>query len=127
MAATIRVTADLAWSDPSIEGLDASGEEWYLNVARYRDFIREAAGIEPMNGISVSDCYRIGNRLQALIERHKRERDWEPALVEDYSDVESLEEFLWVARFFETCHECEDAGEMCHLKDEYDDVCVSTD
>lgn len=126
MAATIRVPADLAWADPSIEGLDASGEDWYLNVARYQEFIREAAGIDPMNGISVSDCYRIGNRLQALIEQHKREQEWKPELIKDYPDVESLEEFLWIARFFETCHECKEPGKVYHPGQEYDDVCVSS-
>lgn len=126
MATTIRVTADPIWSDPSLEGLEVSDAEWHLNVNHYLDFIRRAAGIEPTAEISVSDCYRIGNRLQALVEKHKRGDEWEPALVEEYPDVESLEEFLWVARFFQTCHDCNDAGELCFSPDSPDDACVST-
>lgn len=126
MATTIRVTADPVWSDPAIKGLEISDTEWNLNVDRYQDFIREAAGIDPTNGISVSDCYRIGNRFQALVEEYKRDDEWGPALVEEYPDVESLEEFLWMARFFQNCHKCNEPGEMCFTPDSPKDTFVPT-
>lgn len=125
MPETIQITADPAWSDPAIEGLEVSDAEWRLDVDRYREFIAAATGIDPSDGIDSSDCYRIGNRLQALVEKRKRHDEWGPALVDEYPDVESLDEFLWVARFFETCHDCNDAGEICFSPRGSDDVCVS--
>ena len=126
MNATIWVSADPVWTDPSIQGLEVSDAEWHLDVARYRHFIEEAAGIDPTDPISTAACYRIGNRLQALVEDHKRNDEWEPALVEEYPDVASLEGFLWVARIFQRCHECADAGQLCLSPEHSDEVCGST-
>jgi len=113
MPGTITVAPDAVWSDPGIEGIDVSDTEWRLDVDRYREFLIEATGLSPADGLSASDCYRIGNRLQALVEKRKRHDEWGPELVEAYPDVDSLEEFLWVARFFRACHDCTDAGETC--------------
>jgi len=115
MATTICVVPDAVWSDPGIEGLD---------VGRYGDFIQVATGISPASGLSASDCYRIGNRLQALVEQRKRHDEWEPTLVESYPDVEALGEFLWVARFFRACHDCHDAGEICFAGRKHEESCL---
>ncbi len=113
MAATMTVAPDAVWSDPGIDGLDVSEAEWRLDVDRYGEFLVEATGISPADGLTSSDCYRIGNRLQALIEERKRQDEWEPALVDAYPDVDSLAAFVWLARFFRACHDCHDAGEPC--------------
>jgi len=113
MSVTICALPDAVWRDPGIEGLEVSNDEWRLDVGRYQDFIRMATGISPTGRLSASDCYRIGNRLQALVEERKRHDEWEPALVESYPDVGSLDDILWVARFFRACHDCHDAGETC--------------
>lgn len=113
MSATITVTPKSVWSDPDMEGLHVSEGEWRLEADRYRDFLVESTAISPEDGLSASDCYRIGNRLQALVEDRKRRGEWEPALAESYPDVESLEEMLCLARFFRACHDCHDAGETC--------------
>ena len=104
----MRVTPDAVWTDPDIDGLEVSDTEWRLDVDRYGDFLVEATGIPPAEGLSASDCYRMGNRLQALIEERKRQDKWGPALVEAYPDVESLETFVWVARFLRACHDADE-------------------
>lgn len=115
MSATIRVVPDAVWSDPAIDGLDVSDSEWRLDIDQYRDFIETATGISPTDNLSASDCYRIGNRLQALVEDRKRRGEWDSPLVEEYPDVESLDEFVWLARFFRACHACHDANETVSL------------
>lgn len=113
MPDAMRVTPDAVWTDPDIEGLSVSDAEWRLDVDRYEEFLSEATGVSPAEGLSASDCYRMGNRLQALIEERKRQDEWGPALVEAYPDVESLEAFVWLARFLRACHDCHDADETC--------------
>ena len=113
MSARIHVTPEVLRTDPELRGLDISASEWRLDTEEYRAFIQAVTGISPTDGLSTTDCYRIGNRLQALIEERKRRGEWDRSLVETYSDVESLEEFVWLARFFRACHDCHDAGEIC--------------
>lgn len=125
MAATIRVTPDGVWSDPGIEGLAVSDAEWRLDVDRYREFLTETTGIST-SALTSADCYRIGNRLQALVEQRKRDDEWGPAVVEAYPDVETLEEFLWLARFFRACHDCHDAGEVVVPGQEREETCVAS-
>lgn len=117
MSTIIHVVPAAVWSDPAIEGLEISDSEWRLDIGRYQEFIEAATGLSPSDGLSASDCYRIGNRLQALVEEHKRQNDWDSTLVESYPDVESLEEFVWLARFFRACHDCHGAGEVCLSQD----------
>jgi hypothetical protein len=124
MSTTIRIAPGAVWTNPDIEGLEVSDGEWRLDVARYQDFLRVTTGISPVDGLSTSDCYRIGNRLQALIEERKRQDEWDSALVESYPDVESLEALLWVARFFRACQDCHDASEICFSGCEPDDSCA---
>ncbi|MFB6360261.1 MAG: hypothetical protein ABEH59_02955, partial [Halobacteriales archaeon] len=93
---------------------EVSSGEWRLQVDRYQTFLAQATGIAPADGLSSSDCYRIGNRLQALVEEKKRNGEWSPELVEAYPDVETLQEILWLARFFRACHDCHGAGETCY-------------
>ncbi|MFC6764468.1 hypothetical protein [Natrinema soli] len=125
MSTTISVTADAVWSDPAIEGLEVFDAEWRLNVDRYLNFIETATGISPNGEISASDCYRIGNRLYALVEERKRHEEWDSSLVEEYPDIKSLKEFLWVARFFLICHECSNARGICYSPRKPDDACIS--
>lgn len=124
MSTAICIVPDAVWRTPEIDGLDVSDDEWQLDVSQYWDFIQAATGISPDGGLSPSDCYRIGNRIQALVEERKRHDEWEPALVESYPDVSSLDEFLWVARFFRACHDCHDAGELCFAGRADDDCCL---
>ncbi|PSP23256.1 hypothetical protein BRC61_03750 [Halobacteriales archaeon QH_10_65_19] len=102
---TLSIAPDTVRTDPEVDGLDISDSEWRLDVDRYREFVAAATGISPADDLAPSDCYRIGNRIEALVEEHKRHDEWEPALVEEYPDVESLKAFLWVARFFRACHD----------------------
>jgi len=113
MSATIRVVPDTVRRDPAIKGLEVSDSEWRLDIGQYQDFIEATTGLSPSDGLSASDCYRIGNRLQAFVEERKRRNDWDATLVEAYPDVQSLKEFVWLARFFRACHDCHDAGEVC--------------
>lgn len=121
MSGVISITPDAVWTDPEIEGIEISDAEWRLDIARYQEFLIETTGISPTDGLYASDCYRIGNRLQALVEEHKRHDRWEPELVGAYPDVDSLEEFLWVARIFRACHDCHDAGERCFSTVEHEE------
>ncbi len=107
MPTTIAAVPDRVRTDPGIEGLEVSETEWRLDVGRYREFVAAATGITPTDGLSGSDCYRIGNRLQALVEEHKQQAKPESTLVDAYPTVDSLEEFLWVARVFRACHDTE--------------------
>lgn len=113
MSTNLSIVPDVAQSNPDIEGLSISGSEWKLDVDLYETFITEATGISPSRDLSGSDCYRIGNRLQALIEKRKRCGEWDQTLVEAYSGIETLEQFLWIARFFRACYECHPAEERC--------------
>ncbi len=111
MPPRIRVTPETVRTDPSIAGLEVSAEEWQLDVARYREFLSVTTGISVAEGLSAAECYRVGNRLQALVETRKRHDEWGPELVAEYPDVESLETITWIARFFRACHECHDSAE----------------
>jgi hypothetical protein len=123
MSATIAVAPKSVWTDPEIEGLDVSEDEWRLDVERYQELLVETTDISPADGLSASDCYRIGNRLQALVEEHKRQDEGESGLVEAHPDVGSLEEFLCLARVFRACHDCHDAGETCVTTREREESC----
>ena len=102
----IRITPDTAWRGPSVDGLDLSADEWRIDPDRYWEFVEAATGIRLSDEPTASDCYRIGNRLEALVEERRRRGEWTPALVEGYPDVESLAEVVGLARFFRQCHEC---------------------
>jgi len=108
MPDVVRVTPDAVWTDPDIEGLEVSDTEWRLDFDRYQEFLVETTGMCPAESLSASDCYRMGNRLQALIEERKQQDEWGPALVEAYPDVDSLEAFVWVARFLRACHDADE-------------------
>jgi hypothetical protein len=127
MSSTIRIEPGGIRTSPEIEGLEVSDGEWQLHVDRYQDFIQESTGISPSDGLSASDCYRIGNRLQALIEERKRLDEWEPPLVGKYPDINSLEEFLWLARFFRACHYCSEPDGICLSSDDSKDCCDPCD
>lgn len=102
----IRIPPASAWTGPSTAGLDLSASEWQLDPDRYREFIEAATGIAVSDDPTAPDCYRIGNRLEALIEERRRQDEWTPTLVESYPDVESLPEIVGLARFFRRCHDC---------------------
>ena len=108
MPPTLCIAPDTVRTDPDVDGLTISDGEWELDVGRYRAFITRTTGIEPTDDLSASDCYRIGNHLQALVEERKRNDEWDRRVVEQYPDIQSLEEVLWIARFFRACHDCHD-------------------
>ena len=81
-----------------------------MNPDDYREFIESITGISPSERLSPSECYRIGNRLEAFIDQCRRDGAWTDELIEGYPDVDSLEQIYPLARFFRQCHEqCLDA------------------
>jgi hypothetical protein len=102
----IRISPDTSRTGPTAEGLDRSASEWRLDPGQYHEFIETVTGIAPPDDPTASDCYRIGNRIEAFVEEHHRLDEWTPALVEEYPDVGSLAEILGIARFFRRCHAC---------------------
>jgi hypothetical protein len=102
----MRIESNEVWSNPPVDGLEITDGEWRLDADHYGEFVEAATGIRVTDGLSSSDCYLIANRLEALIERHKRSGDPESALVAEYPGVQSLEAFVWLARFFRECHDC---------------------
>ncbi|MFC6941089.1 hypothetical protein ACFQE8_14135 [Salinirubellus sp. GCM10025818] len=102
----IRISSDTSRAGPTAEGLDLSAPEWHLDPDQYREFIETVTGIAPPDEPTASDCYRIGNRIEAFVEEHHRLDEWTPDLVEEYPDVDSLAEILGLARFFRRCHDC---------------------
>lgn len=102
----IRVQPDTTRNDPMIPGLEVTDDEWILQLDEYRQFISETTGIKVDESPSAEDCYRIGNRLEAFIDKRRRAGEWTEDLVKEYPDVDNLEEITWLARFFRTCHQC---------------------
>jgi hypothetical protein len=92
--------------DAPIEGLEVTDTEWSLDTDRYRPFIESVTGVRVDGEVSASDCYRIGNRLEGLIDERRRQDRWTADLVAELPVVESREEVLWLARFFRHCHDC---------------------
>ena len=101
----MRIPPATSWTGPSTDRIELSHEEWRLDPDRYREFVESATGIPLVDEPTASECYRIGNRLEALVEERQR-RDGAPDLVAEYPDVESLEEIVGLARFFRRCHDC---------------------
>ncbi|WP_435332917.1 hypothetical protein [Haloarchaeobius sp. TZWWS8] len=92
---------------PELAGLEVTESEWRLDTDRYRRFVEEAARQSLDDQPTAADCYRIGNRIEALIAEHRQRDDWSPSLVEEYPDVDSLDEIVGLARFFRHCHDCQ--------------------
>jgi hypothetical protein len=91
--------------DEDLAGFEVADSVWRLDLDYYRGFIESATGISPDSNPSASDCYRIGNRLEAFIDEKQRAGEWTPDLVENYSKIDSLRQLYWLARFFRQCHE----------------------
>lgn len=106
----IRISPDTSRTGPSVEGLVLSASEWRLDPGRYRAFVETVTGISVPDDPTASECYRVGNRLEAFVEERHRHGEWTPGLVEEYPDVDSLDEILGLARFFRQCHDCRLAG-----------------
>lgn len=102
----MRISPERPRSLPSVEGIVVSESAWELDVDRYASFIEAATGIAVSENLSGADCYRIGNRLEALISEHQQDGEWTEAITERYPDVESRKEIVGLARFFRECHEC---------------------
>lgn len=79
---------------------------WVLDVSEYADFIEAATGITVTETLDPSDCYRVGNRLEGLIDERRRHGTWDADLLSEYPEVESLAEIVSLARFFRQCHDC---------------------
>lgn len=96
---------------PSFEGIQADSDGWRLDPSAYRALTESITGMPLTDDLSATECYRIGNRLEAFIAERRRTGEWTESLVEEYPDVESLEEIVALARFLRTCHErCLDGG-----------------
>lgn len=102
----IHIAPETPRSTPAIEGLVVTDGVWKLDIARYESFVETTTGISVDDSLSGADCYRIGNRLEALVTEHQQTGEWTPALVETYPDVGSLGEIVGLARFFRECHKC---------------------
>lgn len=113
IAITPSPTVEASSPAARFDGLELSDSEWRLDPDRYRRFVDALTGIEPSAELSPADCYRIGARLEGFIEQHRRRDEWAPTLVESYPEVDSLEEIVWLARFFRECHDCRVATAEC--------------
>lgn len=102
----IRISPDTPRAGPSADGLDLSTSGWHLDASRYREFVETVTGIRLSDEPTASDCYRIGNRIEAFVEERHRLDEWTSDLVEEYPDVDSLGEILGLARFFRRWHDC---------------------
>ncbi|WP_277542751.1 hypothetical protein [Haloarcula laminariae] len=100
---------------PSFEGIQVEDDEWHLDPAKYRAFTESVTGIALTEELSAADCYRIGNLLEAFVAERKRDGEWNDSLVEQYPDIDSLEEIVTLAQFLRTCHDqCPDARARCN-------------
>jgi hypothetical protein len=110
---TIETTARPRLPDEDVDGFDYSASTWRFDADRYGEFIAAVTGIDPGDDLSATDCYRLGNRIEAFIDERRRRGEWTPALLDDYPDVDSLEQVHWLARFFRHCHEACVADSPC--------------
>jgi hypothetical protein len=101
----ISISPDTSRSVPSLKGLDVTESEWRLDISEYDQFIESATGIAVGKTPSAAECYRIGNRLEALIEDYQQTGEWE-RLQREYPAIESSDELVGLARFFRQCHDC---------------------
>lgn len=102
----IRISPSTTQSAPAVGSIEVADDEWRLDPTRYRQFITETTGYTVTADPCPSECYRIGNRLEAFVEERKRAGEWSLALVDGYPEVESLDEIIGLARFFRECHAC---------------------
>ena len=101
----IETTSSSSAPNEDVAGFEVTESGWRLDIDYHRGFIESVTGISPSQNLSASDCYRIGNRLEAFIDESKRAGEWTEELVENYSEVDSLRQIYWLARFFRQCHE----------------------
>jgi hypothetical protein len=101
----IETTCSSSVPDEDLDGFEVTESVWRLDVDHYRGFIESVTGISPNRNPSASDCYRIGNRLEAFIAENQRAGEWTEDLAEGYSEIDSLRQIYWLARFFRQCHE----------------------
>ena len=113
----IRIVPETPLSTPAVDGLVATDARWEFDPAQYESFIQTATGIAVDGDLAAADCYRIGNRLDALIAEHQQNGEWTPGLTASYPDIDSREEFLGLARFFRECHQCCLTGTPTNLPD----------
>ena len=102
---TIETTHSSSVPDEDLAGFEVADSVWRLDLDYYRGFIESVTGISPDRNPSASDCYRIGNRLEAFIDEKQRAAEWTEDLTEDYSEMDSLRQVYWLAQFFRQCHE----------------------
>jgi hypothetical protein len=110
----IQIERNDARTLPSFEGIHADDGEWRLDPSQYRTLTESVAGIPLTEDLSATDCYRIGNRLEAFIAERRRDGEWTASLVEEYPAIESRDELVALAQFLRACHErCLDSGNRC--------------
>lgn len=101
----IRIDPPPGRPPPTITGLTVEEDVWKFDPEPYHRFIEEATDIQVPANLTATDCYRIGNRLEALIEEAHRQDRWNRRLIEQYPTVTSLDEIVGLAHVFRTCHE----------------------
>lgn len=91
---------------PPLDGFTLSDTAWVVDPEPYQAFIEAVTGETVPEEPTPADCYRIGNRLEGFISERIQAEDWQDSLLEEYPDISSREEALWLARFFRYCHQC---------------------
>ena len=94
--------------DPNLPGLSVSDDEWKLDVDYYRPFVEVVTGLPVPEDLTAADCYRIGNRLEAVIAEHERDETWPLESIATFPIADSRTTVRWLARFFRACHQ------QCH-------------
>jgi len=100
----IHISSGFTRSPPPLHGLTRADGVLIFDPIHYESFIEGATGMSVTNDLSATECYVIGNRLEALIDEATRRGEWSDALVEDHPDVSSLDEILGLARLFRRAH-----------------------
>jgi hypothetical protein len=102
---TLVTTRPPGLSTDDVVGFGGEGSVWRLDLDRYGEFVETVTGIAPHAELSASDCYRVGNRIEAFVHERRRAGTWTPDLVANYPGVDSLDQITLLARFFRRRHE----------------------
>lgn len=105
---SISATAYLVTDAPRVvppSGLEASGGEWRLDVERFAPFVESLTGLSVSAKLSDSECYRIRNRLEALVAERYRTGEWPQQVRDASSEAVAADDLFELARFFRVYHE----------------------
>lgn len=66
----IRIGGDR--TPPQIEGLEVDEQQWRLSLETHCDLLRDVAGVEPTDELTLQELVTIRARLEGYVEREKR-------------------------------------------------------